>query len=305
MKRIKQLLNHLDITNSDKSIKSVDSKSTKTKRKIVVCGGGNAAHIFTTLASSNPNNEVHLLSLYKTEANDFRQQLNTTVNKQITIDKTQEKIQIKAAPFNITNNPKCLSNSDIVIISLPAFAHNQYLNAIKTHIKPHKNKKCLISVFPGASGLECEWQSIFGAKNNYFVLLSCITLPWACRILKFGQNVEILGTKNQIEVCIKKSDNNNSNKKYIEMITDIIGLPPKIVDNGHILNMSLSAINAITHPPIMYAQWKDYKKGKILKKKPLFYQGITKQGAALLSTLSDEVINIIKCVEKDTGLKLV
>ncbi|MCP4990087.1 MAG: hypothetical protein GY928_29800 [Colwellia sp.] len=71
---------------------------------------------------------------------------------------------------------------------------------------------------------------------------------------------------------------------------------------GHIL-MSLSAINAIVHPPIMYAQWKDYT-GKALRKKPLFYQGISKKGAKLMSDLSDETLSITKFVEKETGLTL-
>ncbi len=300
MQRIKQLLNQLDTTKSD--FLPVHSKST-SGRKIVICGGGNAAHVFTALAASNPTNEVHLLSLYKTEAADFQTELNKTKDKLLTIEKTQENIEIKAAPFNITNNSKCLNNSDIVIISLPAFAHNQYLNAIKSNIYPTENKKCLVAVFPGASGLECEWQSIFGSNNNYFILLSCITMPWAARILQFGQKAEILGTKHQIEVSIKKSDKFENNQTYINMITDIIGTQPIIIDNGHILNMSLSAINAIVHPPIMYAQWKDYN-GEILAEKPLFYQGITESGAQLLSDLSYEVINIIKCVEMETGLKL-
>ena len=30
------------------------------KQKIVICGGGNAAHVFTGLSAANLNNEVHL-----------------------------------------------------------------------------------------------------------------------------------------------------------------------------------------------------------------------------------------------------
>ncbi len=62
--------------------------------------------------------------------------------------------------------------------------------------------------------------------------------------------------------------------------------------------MSLSAINAIVHPPIMYSQWKNYN-GEILSAKPLFYQEL------LSLILGDEVINIIKCVEMETCLTLV
>ena len=165
----------------------------------------------------------------------------------------------------------------------------------------------MVALFPGASGLECDWQSIFGANNTDFVLLSCITLPWACRILQFGQRAEILGTKHRIEVSIKCTQNENAenqNAKYIASISDIIGPSPSIVDFGHILNMSLSAINAIVHPPIMYAKWKDFD-GKPLDQKPLFYQGLDEEGADLMSKLSDETLVITKSIEQETGLSLV
>mmetsp|Transcript_39153 Transcript_39153/g.62531 ORF Transcript_39153/g.62531 Transcript_39153/m.62531 type:complete len:422 (-) Transcript_39153:266-1531(-) len=283
------------------------------KQKIVICGGGNAAHVFTALAASKPTNEVHLLSLFRTEAKDFETELAKTDDKMLTIEVTQQKTQVKAKPASVGNDPKVLANSDIVVISLPAFAHNQYLNAIKDNIKPEKDQKCLVAVFPGASGLECEWQSIFGANNPNFVVLSCITLPWACRILQFGQKAEILGTKNQVEVSLKQGRAGDDDAKqneaavdnavYIKQINDMIGELPKIVDFGHILNMSLSAVNAVVHPSIMYARWKDYD-DKPMDAKPLFYQGIDEDAAKMLSDLSDEVLKITASVEKETGLSL-
>lgn len=145
-----------------------------------------------------------------------------------------------------------------------------------------------MSVFPGASGLECEWQSIFKDDPN-FVLLSCITLPWACRKIKFGQGAQVLGTKHQIEVGIKSSitpddkdtddikgddkDINSENTVYIKQVSDIIGIPPDIIDFGNILNMTLTAKCAVIHPTVMYWRWKDYD-GTPLDERALFYQGI-------------------------------
>eukprot|EP01083_Nonionella_stella_P214977 774171_1 len=187
--------------------------SAETKKKVVICGAGNAAHVFTTLAASNPNNEVHLISLYKTEAADFKSSLSETADKLITINNVKQSTQIKAAPVSITNNPVNFANADIVIVSLPAFAQNQYLNAIKENIKPQKNKQTLVALFPGLPGIECAWQSIFGSNNANFILLSYSTLPWAARIQKFGQSVEILGTKNRIEVCLKTPIKSDIDKK--------------------------------------------------------------------------------------------
>eukprot|EP01083_Nonionella_stella_P026213 72130_1 len=285
-------------------------------QKVVVCGGGNAAHVFCTFAASNPTNEVHLLSLFQTEAKDFETALNQTEDRKVTIDLVQDKKQVKAKPANITNDPKCLVGADVVIISLPAFAHNQYLTAIKEYVKPRKNKTTLVACFPGLSGLDCDWISIFGKENKDFVLLSAITLPWACRIKSFGQCVEILSTKAQIEVSVKvvakpqKQDEEKNvdvqevNKGYIRKVSEIIGPKPVFVDYGHVLNMSLSAISAIVHPSIMYSKWKDYD-GKPLDEKPLFYQGLDQEAADRMTQLSNEALAITKNIEKETGLTLV
>jgi len=278
------------------------SDQQRQKQKVVICGGGNAAHVFTALAAKDPHNEVHLLSLYATEAADFKAALKGTGDGRLTIKVTQRNEEIKAAPSNVTNDPRCLADSDIVIISLPAFAHNQYLKAIKEHIAPRQKKKTLVAVFPGASGLECDWQSIFGANNDDFTLLSCITLPWACRTLKFGRCAEILGTKHRIEVSLKSTD--AANAQYMSSISRIIGASPSIVDFGHILNMSLSAINAIVHPSIMFAKWRNYDGKAVFAQKPLFYQGMDAEAAEIMSTLSDETLRVTQCIEAQTGLAL-
>ena len=117
-----------------------DHKIDDTQQKIVICGGGNAAHVFCGLTSADPNNQVHLLSLYKTEAKDFETAMNKTDDKLLTVEIVKTHKSIKSKPSNITNDPKCLNNADIVIISLPAFAHAQYLKACKENIKPTKEK---------------------------------------------------------------------------------------------------------------------------------------------------------------------
>mmetsp|Transcript_2661 Transcript_2661/g.5042 ORF Transcript_2661/g.5042 Transcript_2661/m.5042 type:complete len:420 (+) Transcript_2661:100-1359(+) len=276
------------------------------KTKIVICGAGNAAHIFVGLAGQNANNEVHLLSLYATEAEDFKTAMNKTADKKLTVTINKENRSIQAVPANITNDPSCLNGADIIIISLPAFAHGQYLQAMKDNIKLEDDKKrVLVSAWPGGAGLECEWSSILG-KNPGFVLMSGRTLPWAARITTFGQGAEILGTKDQIEAALAVYDGKNDpaqRQVYFDKIQKLIGAAPKIVDTGHIFNMSLSVVGSIVHPSIMYAKWRNFD-GKALTEKPLFYQGITEEDAKLMEQLSAEIITIIESVEKETGLTL-
>mmetsp|Transcript_38220 Transcript_38220/g.62666 ORF Transcript_38220/g.62666 Transcript_38220/m.62666 type:complete len:436 (-) Transcript_38220:12-1319(-) len=289
-------------TKIDSLIGFIDDNLTtisQTKQKIVICGAGNAAHVFCGLCAADPNNEVHLLSLFRTEAKDFETALKKTAAHQLTVEVVQTGTQIESTPYNITNDAKCLQNADIVIISLPAFAHAQYLNACKQNIQSDNNKKTLIAIFPGASGVECEWQSIMGKQAN-FVLLSCITLPWAARIKTFGQIVEILSTKNKVEVCLYGA--RGDEKRYIALMQKII-VDCQLVDYGHILSMSLSAMNAVAHPALLYAKWRNWD-GVPLKEKPLFYHGVDKEAGDIMCSLSSQIIEIAKCVEQQTGVTL-
>eukprot|EP01084_Bolivina_argentea_P037539 69450_1 len=95
------------VQKTDDLIQKVDDekKTDDTKQKIVICGAGNAAHVFCGLCAANPNNEVHLLSLYKTEAADFQKAVNQTDNKLLTIEIVKDKKSIQSIPCNITNDP--------------------------------------------------------------------------------------------------------------------------------------------------------------------------------------------------------
>jgi ketopantoate reductase len=275
------------------------------KQKIVICGGGNAAHVFTGLAALNPSNEVHLMSLFMDEAAKFKAGMESNPDKKLIVELVSEKKELKSAPLTMTNDPKTLAGADVVIISLPAFAHAQYLNAIKDNIDNKNQKTTLIAVFPGASGLECDYASIIGKDNPNFSLLSCITLPWACRIKNYGAHVEVLGTKYKVEVCLFATKDADENKKHIQVFQNMFGKQPLVVDHGHLLNMSLGAINAIVHPAIMYGRWASYDGKSTFNEKPLFYQGITDNVAEnCLSALSNEVLMIKKTIEAEANIKL-
>eukprot|EP01083_Nonionella_stella_P094794 266075_1 len=283
------------------SVMSTEKKSNDNeKQKIVICGGGNASHVFLGLSAVNRNNEVFLFSTFQTEAQDFKDKIITNDNK-LTLELTQTKSKIEAYinPDNITKDPSCLKNADIVIISLPAFAHAQYLKEIASHLG---DTSCLIGMFPGASGLECDWQHIINNEKSCpygskYTLISCITLPWACRIKEYGQVVEVLGTKASVRVSAYPK----YSKPAVDALGVIIGELPVLVDYGHVINMSLGATNAIIHPSILYDKWVKWD-GAPVRSKPLFYQGITKNGAQLLSDLSDETILITESIKKESNI---
>ena len=58
--------------------------------------------------------------------------------------------------------------------------------------------------------------------------------------------------------------------------------------------------NAYLHTSILYGQWERWD-GNPLDQPPLFYNGLTESGVNLLSSVSDEVVNIAKVIELKTG----
>ena len=60
------------------------------------------------------------------------------------------------------------------------------------------------------------------------------------------------------------------------------------------------SVNAYLNPTIVYCQWEGWD-GIPLDQPPLFYNGLTESAANLLSSVSDEVVNIAKVIELKTG----
>ena len=204
------------------------------------------------------------------------------------------------------------------------------------------NKKTLIiAAFPSQSGLEFLFlKTFFGStggkstsnvnqmckddsngrnngnsgnsgNNGQIVLFSCLTLPWACRIDEYGELVEILALKKEIDVCCWFKDNhsynnmnNINNLEYQLYLSQLQSLffekYPKITCNpdNHILSSTLGSMNPIGHGAIMYDKWKDYQVGTHFNKKPLFYHGITKETCQIMEQLSSEVVNIGKKLQE-------
>lgn len=131
-------------------------------------------------------------------------------------------------------------------------------------------------------------------------MVNCVTLPWACRILEYGKVVEVLGTKEQVGISITSSDFKTSLTRTQDMFPNHT---PKMAtdESNHILSPSMAAINGVVHTSIMYTRWVDWD-GKPVAEKPLFYQGITEEGAATLSSVSDEVLKICEGINKSAAM---
>lgn len=261
------------------------------KSTVLICGGGNGAHVITGLASSREAT-VRVMSLYADEATKW-QKISSSNDMQIVVHGFDGCVKtIQSRPALITNDPQiAVPGANIIIITVPAFCHESYLKAIV----PYLQKDTIIVGLPSQMGFEFQCADIFREKFQNCAIVSVESLPWACRISEFGRNAKILGIKKSLACSIINSTNRTA-KEILSSVQYLLGNSPTL----YLLN-SYMAINLMAksyvHPPIMFARWKDYD-GTPLEKQPAFYQELDSLGADLLTRLSDEILQTARVIEK-------
>ena len=114
----------------------------------------------------------------------------------------------------------------------------------------------------------------------------------------------LLSKANYINLCVwsffKKGEGAAPKKDPVSTLQYLLGPLPKLIVSGHLLGVQLMSVNAYLHTSITYGQWEGWD-GDPLDEPPLFYNGLTESAANLLSSVSDEVVNIAKVFAEKTG----
>lgn len=262
------------------------------KLVVLTCGGGNGAHCLAGLAATRPDIESRVLTLYSDEAERWSGKMGSNMLITVHGDDGGTK-QIETKPSIVTKDPKqVVPGADYIFLVVPAFAHAQYFEAMA----PYIGNNTVIVGLPGQAGFEFECMHFLGDKGKACTMVTFESLPWACRLIEFGKNVEILGFKDTLGASVLKGKQCNLTRPIIETNQYILGEKPKVRRVQNYIAVTLMA-KSIVHPPIMYGRWAAWD-GEPLSEKPLFYQGIDERQAELLSGISDECVETSKAIEK-------
>lgn len=120
---------------------------------------------------------------------------------------------------------------------------------------------------------------------------------------EYGKKVEVLGTKKEVDVVITDGENTHA-KSVLDLLQSLIGRLPILTPACNFLVVTLMNINAIWHPTISYAFYRNWD-GKPFDEPPLFYYGADEYTGDKLDKMSSEVLNIrTKIQEKYPDLDL-
>lgn len=259
---------------------------------LLVCGGGNGAHVLTGLASSRPGVKVNVLSLFADEAERWRNKLADQYFVVQFKEKDGTSDIITSRPNMITNDPqKAVPGCNLIIFTVPAFAHEGYFKAIAPYIEPNT----VIVGLPSQPGFQFQCCDLLGIAGKTCAIVSFESLPWACRIETFGRMVQVLGPKDTL-ACSIINRGCRSLFPILPTIQYVVGKEPKLTEAANYLSINLLA-DAVVHPPMMYGTWKDWD-GQPMAEKPLFYQGLSEFCAEMLDKVSNELVATAKAIHQ-------
>nr|BAF36491.1 strombine/alanopine dehydrogenase [Marphysa sanguinea] len=260
---------------------------------LVICGGGNGAHVLAGIASSNPNADVRVLTLYADEAERWTKAMEgndfvVTVNNQ---DKSQTILKNK--PRLVTKDPALAANkADMIVFTVPAFAHRQYLDALKPHIRPGT----VLVGLPGQSGFEFEVWTAWGDLAKQCSIMSFESLPWACRFTEFGRAATVIGTKENLAGAAWYGSVPPKADPTL-VLQGCLGPHPVLLTRGALLGITLMATNGYIHPSILFGRWHKWD-GNPVNEPPLFYNGLDEFSAQTMSSVSDEILAVASSLMK-------
>ena len=253
--------------------------------QITICGGGNAAHTLAGLLGSRPELTVYIYAPYVDEAE--RWQAGLQVNGGILV-RTAER-DILGRPRAVHRDPRrAVSGSQLVLLALPAFAHELVLEQIAGYISPG----AWVGALPARGGFDLCVRDIFEQRLSEIAVFGFQTLPWACRIHEYGQQVTILGAKAQVDLAVWPSNQATDIRSGLAELLDIaLNLIPGF------LSLTLADTGQLIHPGIMYGLFHDWDGLPYEKPKP-FYQGVDERVSERLEQMSQEVQAVRSTLER-------
>jgi hypothetical protein len=248
---------------------------------VTVCGGGNAAHVLIPLAH-NAGWQVNVYAPFGDEAERLQQGSSRYGGLRVNFDDGRA---VTGVAQTISADPaQVIPGASLVLMALPAFAHGPTLEAVAPYLDPG----AIVGALPARGGFDYQAEAILrraGKEPRFFGLQ---TLPWACRISRYGEEVTVLGTKAVVDLASFPASEATA---LADQLTTLLQLPFRPISS--FLALTLANTGQVIHPGIMYGlcfgrEEASYSQTEI----PYFYQEVDAFTADKLQAMSDDIQNL-------------
>mmetsp|Transcript_25208 Transcript_25208/g.32885 ORF Transcript_25208/g.32885 Transcript_25208/m.32885 type:complete len:785 (+) Transcript_25208:253-2607(+) len=247
------------------------------KTQVLICGGGNSAHVLCGLLASNEDVVVNIYTTWKNEAERWESSL--AGNGEIKVVAPNGRTT-KGRPRKVSANAADVATgSQVVFLALPAYAHKKALQ----EVMPHLPEGCWVGAAPGCPAFDWEAEQVVQTDTGKYTLFNMHSSPWTSRISKYAQEVQIKGYKAEVSVGTVPSTMAEAVAEKLNLWLSPVQLRP--VANA--LNASLIPDSAVFNTGLMYGRYKEWN-GEFYEEMPLFYHAATNEEIEIIEKLSDE-----------------
>lgn len=228
--------------------KLIDALRSLTGLNICICGGGNLGHVMAGYIASQGRHRVNILTGHP---ENWSSSLKINVHKDSGTD-------VLIGELNrVTSDPEdVIPDSDVVIVCLPG----PHIKSMLEKIKPYLSKNTIVGSVVSNTGFFFQAHEVINKQT----LFGFQRVPFISRIVEYGKEADLLGSKKSLSLCVE-----NGNGNAIRMMFEqLLNTPVKLL--GDFYEVSLSNSNPLLHPARMYTMWKDWNPSVIYKRAPLF-----------------------------------
>lgn len=252
---------------------------------VTVCGAGNAAHVLLPVLAATPAVRITVFAPLAGEAARWSASLGAdgTVTAVLPGGET-----LAGRPALVTADPKAAAaGADLVLLALPAFAHEPALAALAPYLPPTAH----ICALPARGGF--DWLARRLLPGHQGAVTGLQTLPWACRIRTWGLSAEVLGIKTGVDLAAWPPP---LAAEAAHLLAGLLHVAMQPMPS--FLALTLANTGQLIHPGIMYGLFQGWDGRPFGEDQaPLFYGGVDDGTAALLQALSDEVQAVCTALE--------
>lgn len=253
------------------------------KVRIAVCGMGNLGHVFAGLLAHRPDFEVSVLVSSEQRAEHIRRGLTETGAIRV----SGLGGDTAGTPALVTHQPAAaLAAADLVVLCVPAHAHQLLLGRVVPHMKRGSYLICA----PAWGGFHWKAQAVLAETRSDVRVVGIASIPWMCKLTRPGAEVRVMGAKS-INGFVPLRDTDTS--FAADVCSLLLGMP--MVPMASALDINLSPGNQILHSAIAYAMFRG-REDRPLAEAPLLYEGMTQETADIVEQMNNELIAVARGV---------
>ncbi len=263
------------------------------KKKACVLGAGNSAHATAGLIANLTDWECHVYAPRKDRAELWRKGIERG-GIEVCYGPDDGNVVIQGAPTGVSRYAKqVVPGCQILIMCLPAQAYEDNIR----DVAPYVDDGAVIGTICASNGfdwcIDAAMEKVGRSPDSYGVF-ALQNLPWACRVIEYGERVSVMGTKPFMEIAGRPE---SRLKEIADTMTELIRVKCPPVSGGFI-GVGLSNLCQVIHPCVMHDNFKDWDGKTPYEDEPLFYQGLSDEAADNMYKVSDEIMEIRTELEK-------